>query len=323
MSNSTFSNQNNTFNQSYIELSISNWLELFGSTYLHDFLFTYILTVTSLAGFLLNLFSFCILLKKKFYRMPIFHYLRVYTLNSSIICFFLSTTFLGITYRLFEFTSAYQVYNYGLYVFVPFYSIFYMFNSFIDVYISLERLSLFLPKLKKLKILSWKPTCMIMFIASVIINIPIFFIFDKASFSLILNGIEVYKIWSFILSDFALSMIGNVSQFLVYSVRDILTMGLEIFVNILTIVLMKRHFKIKRNVITNIHENQELSGQNIGNNVSKAEKNMVKMILIICLLSILQHIFFVACTTYFTLYRNEVSMYMSYSSYKITSIKHL
>ena len=323
MSISTYSDQNNSLNDSYIQLSISNWLELFGSTYLHDFLYTYILTATSLTGFLLNLLSFCILLKKKFDKIPIFHYLRLYTLNSSIICLFLSSTFLGITYRLYEFTSAYQVYYYGFYVFVPFYSTFYMFNSFIDVYISLERLSLFLPKLKKLNSFSWKPTCLIMFFASVIINIPIFFIFDKASFSLILNDIEVHKIWSFILSDFALSFIGKVAQYVVFSIRDVLTMGFEIFINVLTIILMKKHFNLKKKFIRNISENQESTGNGISNNISNSEKNLVKMIAIICLLSILQHIFFVTCTTYFTLYHNDVSMYLSYASYQITAIKHL
>ena len=310
---------NNTLNESYVQLSISNWLELFGSTYSHDFLYTYVLTATSILGVLLNILSFCILLKKNFYKKPIFHYLRVYVINSSIICLFLSSTFLGITYRLYEFTSAYQVYIYGLYVYIPFYNTFYLFNSFMDVFISLERLSIFLPKLKKLNSLAWKPTCLIMFFASVFINIPIFFIFDKASFSLKLNGIEVHKIWSFTLSNFALSMIGKVIQFLIYSIRDILTMGLEILINILTIVLMKKHFKIKKNVITNNDE----SSSTIIKNVSKAEKNLVQMVFIICLLSILQHIFFITSTTYFSLYQNTVTMYLSYVSFQITSIKHL
>jgi hypothetical protein len=160
-----------------------------------------------------------------------------------------------------------------------------------------------------------------MLFSSVIINLPIFFIFDKASFNLRLNDIEVYKIWSFTLSNFALSMIGKVTQFLIYSIRDILTMGLEIFTNVLTIILMKKHFKIKKNVIQNIMENEELSA--LRNHISNAEKNLVQMVVIICLLSVLQHLFFITATTYFTLYQNEVSIYLSYASYQITSIKHL
>ena len=321
MTYSTLPNQNNSLNESYIQISISNWLELFGSTYLHDFLYTYVLTATSILGFLLNILSFCILLKKNFYNKPIFHYLRIYVINSSIICLFLSSTFLGITYRLYEFTSAYQVYIYGLYVFIPFYNAFYLFNSLMDVFISLERLSIFLPKLKKLNSFSWKPTCLIMFFASVIINFPIFFIFDKASFSLKLNDIEVYKIWSFKLSDFAISVLGKVTQFLIYLVRDILTMGLEIFTNLITIVFMKKHFKTKKKVIPNIMDNEESSA--LKKHISNAEKNLVQMVVIMCLLSILQHLFFIASTTYFSLYQNKISIYLSYVSYQITSIKHL
>jgi hypothetical protein len=244
----------------------------------------------------------------------------VYTINSSIICLFLSTTFLGITYRFFEFTSAYGVYIYGLYVYIPFYNGFYLFNSFIDVFISLERLSIFMPKFKKLNKIPWRKGCIIMFLASMIINFPIFFIFDKAKFSLEINNIEVYKIWSFILSKFALSLKGKVTQFLIYLIRDILTLGLEIILNVLTIVLMKKHFKIKKNVMPSLLENDESS--TIQKNISKAEKNLVRMVVIMCLLSILQHIFFITSTTYFSLYQNKTTMYLSYASYQITSIKH-
>jgi hypothetical protein len=94
---------------------------------------------------------------------------------------------------------------------------------------------------------------------------------------------------------------------------------LEILINIFTIVLMKKHFKIKKNVITNNDE----SSSTIIKNVSKAEKNLVQMVFIICLLSILQHIFFITSTTYFSLYQNTVTMYLSYVSFQITSIKHL
>jgi hypothetical protein len=97
-------------------------------------------------------------------------------------------------------------------------------------------------------------------------------------------------------------------------------MGLEIFLNVLTIVLMKKHFSIKKNIIPNQLENEEALA--IRKIISNAEKNLVQMVVIMCLLSILQHIFFITTTTYFSLYQNKVSSFLSYASYQITSIKH-
>ena len=300
-------------------LSKSDWLELFGSTFLLDLFYTYVLTPTSFIGFLLNILSFFIFQKNEFYTKPIFHYLRVYVINSSIICLLLSSYFVVSTYRFFEFTTASETYIYGVYFYLPIYSTFYFVNSFLDVYISMERLSIFIPSIRRIDRLSWKSACLTIFSTCLLINFPTFFIYNAGTYTVELNNLEMYSITTWIKTTFSKTTAGIAIVYAIYFMRDALIMGIEIFTNVLLVVLMKKHLSKKRNVIFN-SDNPESHA--VIKNITKADKNLIYMVIIMCLLSALEHISFLACTSYFLISQDLLAYTTCYASNQIISIKH-
>ena len=312
-------NFNNSLNQTEILLTKSQWLERFGSTFTSDILYTYVLTPISFLGFLTNLLSFFILLKPIFFATPIFNFFRVYTLNSAALCLLLSTYFIVPTYSLFAFTNTIEAYTYGAYFYVPFYTTIYFFNSFLDVYISVERVSFFVPLFERINAYSWKIICLILFATCLAINFPFFFYYKPQVNILKLDTHETFVINAWGLTDFSKLLVGKIIAYVIYFIRDVLTLFLEIVLNILAVVLMKKHLNTKRNVVY-ISDNAQHSV--VSQNLSKADKNITYMVLVMSLLSALQHISFLACTGYFLISQDLLAYSICYASNQIIAIKY-
>ena len=312
-------NFNNYSNQTEILLNKTQWLEKFGSTYTLDILYTYVLTPISFFGFLINLLSFYILLKPVFFAKPIFSFFRVYAINSALVCLLLSTYFLIPTYTLFAFTNTMEALTYGAYFYTPVYSTIYFFNSFLDVYINMERVSIFVPLFHRIYSFSSKKTCSFLFAACLAINFPYFFYYKPQENVVELDTKEMFVINAWALTDFAKSISGKVIAYVIYFIRDVLTLFLEIILNIFSVVLMKKHLDSKRNVVF-ILENVQNS--NLSTNLSKADKNITYMVLVMSLLSALQHTSFLACTGYFIMKQDLLAYSICYGSNQIIAIKY-
>jgi len=231
----------------------------------------------------------------------------------------LSTYFVIPTYNLFSFTNTNEALAYGAYFYVPVYTTVYFFNSFLDVYISMERIALFLPLFGRINANSWKIICSILFASCLAINFPYFFYFVPHNYEVELDNHEMFSIYSWILTDFADSLAGKIVAYVIYFIRDVLTLLLEVTLNIFSLIEMKRHVDKKKNVVYNLENAQN---SNVGRNLSKADHNMTFMVLVMCLLSVLQHIGFLACTGYYLQSQNLLAYSICYASNQIISIKH-
>ena len=80
-------------------------LEQYGFTYITDGLHLFLLAPTSQIGFMFNLIALSVLLKKKFNKLPVFVYLRVYTINSLCANLAISFIFWPNSYNFIEFTN--------------------------------------------------------------------------------------------------------------------------------------------------------------------------------------------------------------------------
>ena len=163
----------NRTNSTQFYLTKNLWCEIFGSSMVLDSLVIFLATPFSLAGIILNSVSFYVLSNKKFESKIIFCYLRVYTLNSLLMCLLLSTYF-NITYNYFEITNTFLFRAYSSIVYVPIVTVLAFFSGFLDILISVERLLAFYPHMKKITSLK---SYYILLVIVIIITLPYFFIY--------------------------------------------------------------------------------------------------------------------------------------------------
>ena len=150
---------NFTSNTTY--LSKQAWLELFGMAVTTDYLIFYVMGSISILGGCLNLLSFYILSKRAFNNTQLFQYLRVYVINSSILCLMFSTIFIMTTYYVFDFTNTYIARAYGRFFFVTIVTTAHFYGGVLDIYISMERMFYFIPSLNNWIIrLKYKKVCL-------------------------------------------------------------------------------------------------------------------------------------------------------------------
>ena len=196
--------------------------------------------------------------------------------------------------------------------FIPVQSTFYFFNRVLDVYMSVERLTIFIIRIKLNK-LSWKITCFLILAFCLLINTPHIFIFKPKIVKVVLNAREIYSVTIWVKTNFAETLFGKSVLYLINSIRDIATLGLELFLNVLLIVLVKRHFNRKKSSEFYVR---------IRKDFSRTDRNMIFMVAITSLLSAFQHLFFFACTSFLIEVKPSSYYSICYASLLMQSLKH-
>ena len=242
-------NSTNSSNQTSFFLSKEEWLALFGSTKLLDQIILYAQGSLCLVSAFLNVLSFFILNKRVFSTTPLFQYLKVYVINSALLCLALSTTFIGTTYSLFDFTNTYWAREYESHAFMVLYTTPLFYSGVLDVFISLERLFFFMPRLNnKLSLVSYKKVCSALLALVVAVNFPFYFLFTPAYLDVQLGPAEEFRIYYFGPSKFGSSEVGKIVSYVIYFVRDVLTLALELGINIASIVFLRRLIRSKKDM---------------------------------------------------------------------------
>ena len=299
-------------------LTKEDWFRIYGSTMVLDSLTFYVIGSFSVAGIFLNWFSFFIFTKKSFDSTPLFKYFKVYVINSSMTCLITSTNFISGTYYLFNFTNTYWAKSYACHQFPYVLSTTYFNSAYLDIYLSLERLSNFIPRLNaKIKRIPYKKACILLFIISLLVNLPQYFVQETSFIDVKLNNsVEFYRIYIIDVSSFGKSLIGRVVSIIIWFLRDIFTLFMEIGINIFTIVLLKKNLNKKKFLIEikrpSLNSNKNKVSSNESHNeslkknspitkeqkikikedyLSKFNRNLTYSVLTICFFSILTHLF--------------------------------
>ena len=332
-------------------LTKEEWFVIFGTTKLLDSLIFYLMGTTSIIGFLINCLSFFILSKKTFDSTPLFKYLKVYVANSSVVCLISSIYFIPATYNLFEFTNTIWVRVYVTNMYAYLLSTAYFFSSYLDIYIGLERVSNFKPNFKqKIKRLSYKFVCLGLFIFAVVANVPFYFVFTALNVDVKLDNFTKFRIYVSSASEFGESLNGRIASGLIFFLRDIATIIAEIILNITTLVLLKRQLSKKSKMVmiplkklpNEEIETEKLFTEEITNNpdpgqtlssielkathnkmnVSKLDRNLTCMVLLIGFFSIIAHILTLFCTSLYFFDNSLVTSYVCFSANFFVSFKH-
>jgi hypothetical protein len=305
----------------------------FGQTLLLNGLNFYPFVIFGSFGFILNIFSFIIFQQTEF-NTPLYQYLKVYSINSAQVCFFATFVFLANTQVMFEWSNSYWTHVYYLHVFVPFANTGYFYGTVLDILITLDRIANFNKLVKKLISKSVYRICIASLVCCIAINFVYFFAFKPASLTTNVkvrpkNTIQEFTLWYPGLTDFSISYIGKISLFVLYSFRDIFMMIAEIVVNIVSIYYLKNYLSRKNKLVSHATRGNALSldatgvhsidgsyhssrgikrklktkstkkeANNVEDHVSKAELNASVMVILICILSLCEHILVIACIIY-------------------------
>ena len=173
------------------------------------------------------------------------------TLNNAVLSLFEMVLFLIPTYRYFEFTNTYEAMVFASYAYYPMLIIFFVFGSFLDILVCIERCSFFIKKLKSAMSITPKNICSVLFLTSIIIGLPYFFLLSPHYFDAPLDENQIYKIWFMDYSQFGRSTAGKIVAHLLRFTKDVLLLIIEILVNITSVYILKKHFNIKKNILLN------------------------------------------------------------------------
>ena len=316
--------------------SLDYWFEAYGIPSALNKFYVYMLLPMNVITLGIDLFSFFVLFKRPFLTSIFYNYIKVYFLNSIIICLFLITAFVSVTHGVFNFTNSYATLFYGCYIYGPLLSTFYLNGSLIEISMVVERCLYFLPpKYKKIKVIGFNNYCLLLLLASAIINWPLYFILVPAYIDVPLKDfdqITAFRIYYWgVNTSFSNTLYGNIIMYIFYFIRDILPLVTKIMLNILLVNLIKEYLnKLK---IEKIEFSNRISTSMLQSNfspprtensafLSKADRNQTISAIVMCIFSLFEHMFYILSYILYFLGISYVSNIIYYVVLVSLTLKH-
>ena len=285
--------------------SIDFMYESYGEPAIINKLYVYMLLPLNITTLGIDLFSFFVLLRKPFLTSIFYNYIKVYFLNSIIICLFLITAFVSVTHGVFNFTNSYATLFYGCYIYGPLLSTFYLNGSLIEISMVVERCLYFLPpKYKKIKIISFNRFCLILLAFCAIVNLPMYFILLPSYEDVYLDEFISFRIYYWDSNtNFTKTALGKSLLLILYLIRDILPLLAKIMLNIMLVNLVRKYFKrlkmekiaFAERISTSVLHLKKDANSRLNENstyISKTDKNQTLIAIFMCIFSLFEHIFY-------------------------------
>lgn len=324
--------------------TLDKWLELIGSFWILDSLYLFLFTPVSIVGFFLNTLSL-IALRDEHFTLSLYEYLRVYCFSGAFLSLVSSFIFCSRSRRFVEFNNSYLAMIYECFVYISIGNTLYFFTGVLDIAIILERLSSFNQKLKWFTTINPKKVYFGILIFCLIINTPYFFVYRPVELDIKLSSNFTYRLNAFDATQFSRSQIGMIITYIEYLFRDILTLLIEITLNIISIIYLKSYMNRKAALtgksklkyvlksdestntnnlsennstkISNLAENEatKSSSNNQNKDLSRKKESSLKidqkaslMVISICAMSTIEHILLLACIVYYN-YSQDLSAF--------------
>lgn len=231
-------------------------------------------------GFVFNLICAFIFSNKNF-NSKFYKILRIYSLNSCLLNLNDFVMFFSAVINFKEFTVSYKASFYICYVYVTIAVTLYTFGGIFDIVIVLERLSILSNKFKYLE--KWTPgkLAIIVMISSLFINIPLIFSRQPIKIAIKLNETQIIYFYNYINTPFFYRRFGTIIIHLNLLIRDILTLIVEIALNLLSLFYLKRLLVNKKKLT--------LQNQLKLSLIDKIDENSTKMVVLMCTLAAFVH----------------------------------
>jgi hypothetical protein len=325
-------------------------LNAVGYAFYLDYLWLYLNLPVNAIGVVFNLAALIVLQNREF-EMRLYDYMRVYCANSFVENLISMLTFTANTPFILHWTNSQAAFTFFLYVNAAITNLCYFYGTALDILILLDRIGTFRNYVTKWIKLSPYKTSLIAFICCLAIDFPYFFVYEPHSLTANLNATFVQTIWYVGNTVFAKGEAGTIITFVMYAVRDILLLPVEIVLNILSVYLLKEYIANRAKllgvgnaaaggtVVTNLAQPQHLTAaprtadnakraQSVvqttsQERVSKPDLRLSIMVVIMCFLSILEHVFQILCVAcpYFGSDAITFFTYI-YLNYLMTDFKH-
>lgn len=320
-----------------IYLTKNEWLELFGSSLIRDSIRLFLILPINVFGFLLNILSLFVFCKLKLRKLPLYTYLKFYTFNSITVHLMQIFYTASHSKKYFEFSYASIISPMiACYVYVPLVNLTVFYASLIDILIILDRISLFIKKLKNIFIFSAFKTCIVLYIVCMVINSQYIFEFYPTFMDINLSETETFRIYYFQNTDFALSLVGNILNYTTYACRDVLILLVQVCLNTISLVLIKKHL-VNKSVLLNYNGknmHQQILNMKINfhakilnfyladNNIAKMDQNLSIMVVLLTFLSSFEHVFLISEAVIFNYTKSDVAFWIGLIADLSISLKH-
>jgi hypothetical protein len=233
--------------------SLDTMLTAFGDIIALDYMWFYPFVILGPIGFLANILCFVVLLNKKFDNMPMYSYLRVYTVNSGLLCLLSIPIFVASARRLFPALNCYASQIYFLWVYLPCGISMQVMAPLLDIAITMDRIGFFNPRVKALMArTSPRILCPIFFFISSLngalyyaqtkpFGIPVGSVLDTSTGQVIPNLV----IWAQSGTAFAKSDFGTVFFTVYLFARESILLVGEIVPNCVSLYYLKGYYSKK------------------------------------------------------------------------------
>lgn len=301
----------NQSDESY-SYNLDELLTTYGSTPFLDNLNLYPFTIFSALGLLLNLFTCFVYRQHEFRAVSIYQFFFIYAVTNVVLCLFSCFNFLATSYRIISWSNSYWTQFYYNYIYSPGINICYFYSSVLDIFVLIDRIAYF-----KVSVRTWfrkcSPfkMCLIGLIGCLIIDSPYCYVFMPGSVVVRLNSTTNFTIWFASTTPFATSTVGKVLSYLVYSIRDVQVMLIKVALNIISAYILKQFLDKKLTIVrsntiimadlpttqsrrksrvASLTESKSLAATALSKKAEKANRNSTLMVIILCMMSICQHI---------------------------------
>jgi hypothetical protein len=313
-------------------ISLDNLYDHLGSYYFLDFFHIFIVTPVTFTGLILNIITMFILTEKRYFKPRFYKYLWIICLKNAIRNLFSIVLMFLLARRYFEFASSYCASIFLAHIITPLVTTLFLFNSLVDLWITLEKLVQFKPVYNRLLMFSPTKTSVILFAFSILINFPTYFKLTSANLTVLDDASQnTTKVIYYVqYSSFSKSLIGSRLLFTVVIFRSIMILLILIVFELIIMKILRVYFKQRVTMICRkdlLDKNQSIqvcgilfrqSSQYANNDseyfrtrnqitfkvkrLAKAEAKTFKIIIAFCTATFLEHIFFVVvnlCAAYF------------------------
>jgi hypothetical protein len=314
-------------------MELDFWFNILGTSLTLDIFFILLVPLSLVAnGF--NLIALYVLEKESFNKSLFYSFMRVYVLNGIGLSFLIMTTFTYITKRIFDFTNSYPAAFYGCYIHVILTSSFYFNGSLLEICILIERVLYFLPVRyhQRFKSIGIYKLCVVFLFLSILVSTPFFFLANPDFIDVPLSETVIKRLYFTNVTPFSATLVGEILTLTVYVIRDILTFIIKIALNLYSIILVRKYFQnlkkekldFAQKISSMTPENN--SGQNANNQsgiISKADTNQTYTAILMCIISLLEHFFFMF--SYFMYFFKRISLanITYFLAFVAMSLKHI
>ena len=288
----------NTTNFSRIIFSEKFYLKI-GSTWTFDSIYLFVISPVCFIGILLNLFSIMVInkIKVRNKNKNLYTFLTIYLINSSILCFITVFSFFTYSPRYFDFALSYSARIYRCIIYNSIATLLYFYSNILDLLILFERFTIFIEKFQRFK--NWSPhlISIIALFGCILTHSPIFlWHYIKSDEEFYQSAADLTTFTYCGRTDFLNSRLGFILSTISLILRDLITLIVEIVLNLFTIAYYNKFIK-KKLEISSITTTQT-------NTLMPVEVNLFFMTIVLSLISVLCH--FCASVSSLTLVKHDL-----------------